>query len=169
MPHLDRSNPNAFIGIILLVVLAVFVLPDRLPQFIGDLSPYLFSGIPCSRLPAAKDLAAHQSVLGRRAVDPLRLELETGAIGTDGKLVLRMSVSNESLGTVPIVYQENNIVIADADVSTDGLGIIIDPAPAEGVNERSDPIPRPMSKAISDSWDRARNAGMRSRSRRRRR
>ena len=68
-------------------------------------------------------------------------KLETGAIGTDGKLVLRMSVSNESLGTVPIVYQENNIVIADADDSTNGLGIIIDPAPAEGVNERSDPDP----------------------------
>jgi hypothetical protein len=38
---LDRSNPNAFIGLILLLVLGVFVLPDRLPS--------LIESIPCSR------------------------------------------------------------------------------------------------------------------------
>ena len=139
MIKLDRSNPNTFIGVILLVVLAVFVLPDRLPQFISELSPYLFGGIPCGRLPAAKDLAAHQSIIGRSAADPLLLEIAASEIDADDKLVIRLSVTNRSLGTVPLVYQEDNISVAAADDLTDGFGFIVDPAPADGAKERTDP------------------------------
>ena len=114
MLKLDRNNPNAFIGIVLLVVLVVFVLPDRLPGSIAGLSPQLFSGIPCARLPAAKDLAAHQSILGRQAQDPLQLKLTAGDINNDGELVMRLFISNHSLGTVPIVFQEDNFVVADS-------------------------------------------------------
>lgn len=141
MPQADGANPNPFIGLILLIVLVIFVMPDRLPQFLSDLSPYLFSGIPCARLPAARELAAHQSVIGRVAEDPLRLELSSPAIAGDGGLQLRMTVINASLGTTPIVFQEDNIAVVDADDGTDGFGIIIEPAPAAGLRERSDPNP----------------------------
>ncbi len=141
MLKLDRNNPNVFIGIILLVVLIVFVLPDRLPGFISDLSPHLSAGIPCVRLPAARNLAAHQSILGRQAQDPLQLELTAGDINDAGRLVIRLSVANTSLGTVPIVFQDDNLVIAAADDDSDGFGIIIQPAPAEGLRERTDPNP----------------------------
>ncbi len=147
MLRLDRNNPNAFIGLILLVVLAVFVLPDRLPTFISELSPHLFAGIPCSRLAAAKDLAAHQSILGRSAEDPLQLEVAASEIDADGKLVIRLSITNTSPGTVPIVYQEGNIVVAGADDSTNGFGIIIDPPPSEGSSVRSNPDPASYAEA----------------------
>ena len=139
--RLDRDNPNTFIGVILLVVLGVFVLPDRVPQFIADLSPYLFAGVPCERLPAASNLAAHQSVLGRSAVDPLKLELSASGIGDENELVIRLSVTNGSLGTVPVVFQADNIVVAAADDATDGFGLVIDPPPATGIHERSEPNP----------------------------
>ncbi len=141
MLKLDRNNPNAFIGIILLVVLVVFVLPDRLPSAIGGLSPGLFGSLPCARLPAAKDLAAHQSILERQAQEPLRLQLTASDINDEGGLVMRLSVANTSLGTAPIVFQTDNFVVAEADDESDGFGIIIQLAPAAGLSARTDPNP----------------------------
>lgn len=141
MLRLDRGNPNSYIGIILLVVLLVFVLPERLQGVVAELSPFAFGGIPCGRLPAASSLAAHQSILGRSAKDPLQLELSVSEIGEEGELALRLMVTNLSLGTLPIVYQEENIVVAAADDESNGFGMIVDPAPAEGVKERSDSNP----------------------------
>ena len=135
------SNPNPFIGIILLIVLLVFVLPDRLPQFISDLSPYLFAGIPCGRLPAARDLAAHQSVIGRSVQDPLNLTVAPTTPDESGALLVRLTVSNLSLGTVPIVFQEGNIVVAASDDESNGFGFIVEPEPAEGILERQEPDP----------------------------
>ncbi len=147
MIRLDRNNPNTYVGVILLVVLAVFVLPDRLPQFISDLSPQLFAGIPCGRLPSAGDLATRQSIIGRRASDPLLLELDASEIDGDGGLLLRLSVTNRSLGALPIVYQEDNISVAAGDDSSDGFGFIIVPAPAVGTKARSDPNPTAYAEA----------------------
>ncbi len=138
MLQADGANPNPFIGLVLLIVLVIFVLPDRLPQFLSDLSPYLFSGIPCARLPAALDLAAHQSVIGRVVQDPLRLELSSTAIADDGGLQLRLTVINTSLGAVPIIFQDDNFAVIETDDETDGFGIIIEPAPAAGLREREE-------------------------------
>ena len=105
MLRLDRDNPNSYIGIVLLVVLLVFVLPGRLQGFFAELSPFAIGGIPCGRLPAASGMAAHQSILGRSASDPLRLELSATEIGDEDQLALHLSVTNLSLGAVPIVFQ----------------------------------------------------------------
>lgn len=134
-------NPNPFIGIILLIVLLVFVLPDRLPQFISDLSPYLFAGIPCARLPAARDLAAHQSVIGRSVQDPLQLAVAPTGPTDSGALHIRLTVNNLSLGALPIVFQADNIVVAASDDETNGFGIIVAPAPAQGAQDRQAPDP----------------------------
>ncbi len=53
--------------------------------------------------------------------------------------MLRLSVANRSLGTVPIVYQADNIVVAAAEDDSDGFGLLIVPAPAGGTNARQDP------------------------------
>ncbi|MCY3779823.1 MAG: hypothetical protein OXG78_05900 [Chloroflexi bacterium] len=139
MPRLDRDNPNTSIGIILLVILAVFILPERLPEFLRNFSPGLLGGVACEGLPAASDLAAHQSILGRSAVDPLRLEVAASGIGEDGGLSIRLSLTNQSLGSVPILYQGENVVVAGEEDSSNGLGVIIDPPPAEGGVERAKP------------------------------
>jgi len=127
----DNDNPNTFIGIILLIVLGVFVGPNLLPEFLSDLSPYIFAGIPCERLPNAENLTAHQSVIGRSVQDPLVLEVDSSNIGDDNSLVLRLTITNSSLGTVPIVYNENDI--ATVDDGSNGFGIIINPAPVTGL------------------------------------
>ncbi|MCY4017787.1 MAG: hypothetical protein OXG39_00115 [Chloroflexi bacterium] len=134
-------NPNPFIGIILLIVLLVFVLPDRLPQFISDLSPYFFAGIPCARLPAPRDLAAHQSVIGRAVQDPLQLAVAPTAPDDSGALLIRLTVTNLSLGTLPIVFQEDNIAVAASDDESNGFGFIVEPEPAEGTHGRQAPDP----------------------------
>lgn len=134
-------NPNPFIGIILLIVLLVFVLPDRLPQFISDLSPYLFAGIPCARLPAARDLAAHQSIIGRSVKDPLQLAVAPTTPNESGQLLVRLTVTNLSLGTAPIVFQEDKFVVAAGDDGSNGFGLIVEPEPVAGLRERQAPDP----------------------------
>lgn len=132
----DDDNPNAFIGIILLIVLGVFVGPNLLPEFVSDLSPYLYAGIPCGRLPQADNLAAHQSVIGRSVEDPLTLEVSATDIGDDGILAVRLTITNSSLGTVPIYYDEENVAVVTADDNSNGFGIIINPAPNAGLRGR---------------------------------
>jgi len=132
----DDDNPNAFIGIILLIVLGVFVGPNLLPEFVSDLSPYFYSGIPCARLPQAEDLAAHQSVIGRSVEDPLTIEVNATDIGDDGSLVVRFTVTNSSLGTVPIYYDGEDVAVLTADDNTNGFGIVINPAPNSGLQNR---------------------------------
>lgn len=126
----DNDNPNTFIGIILLIVLGVFVGPNLLPEFLSDLSPYVFAGIPCDRLPEADNLVAYQSVIGRSVEDPLVLEVDSSSIGDDGSLILRLTITNSSLGTIPIVYDIDDI--ATIDDGSNGFGIIINPAPLSG-------------------------------------
>jgi len=126
----NDDNPNAFIGIILLIVLGVFVGPNLLPEFLSDLSPLIFAGIPCDRLPEAEDLAAHQSVIGRSVQDPLVLEVDASTIGDDGLLIVRLTVTNASLGTIAIYYNEDDI--ATNDNGSNGFGIVISPLPISG-------------------------------------
>lgn len=130
----DNDNPNTFIGIILLIVLGVFVGPNLLPEFLSDLSPLIFAGIPCDRLPEAEDLAAHQSIIGRSVQDPLLLEVDASPIGDDGALVIRVTITNASLGTIPIYYNEDDIPTNDN--GTNGFGITINPPPLSGATSR---------------------------------
>jgi len=132
----NDDNPNAFIGIILLIVLGVFVGPNLLPEFVSDLSPYLYAGIPCGRLPEAEDLAAHQSVIGRSVEDPLSLEISATNIADDGGFIVRLTITNSSLGTIPIYYDEENVAVVTADDNVNGFGIIVNPAPNAGLRSR---------------------------------
>lgn len=126
----DRDNPNTFIGIILLIVLGVFVGPNMFPQFLSDLSPYIFAGVPCGRLPSANNLAAHQSVIGRSVENPLVLELVPSAISAEGTMIIRLTVTNVSLGTVPLIYDATDVVTVDDN--SNGFGIVINPPTATG-------------------------------------
>ena len=146
MLRLDRSNPNATIGLILLNVLGVFVLPT-LAEIIFWISAAGFRWHPCERLPAANDLAAHQSTLARAVKDPLSLSVALGEISADGGLTVGLSVSNHSLGAAPIAYQPDNIVVAEADDESNGYGLIVNPAPASGLNERNQPPPTSYDEA----------------------
>lgn len=124
----NRSeNPNAIVGLFLLVLLAVFVGPNMLPRLVSSFIPGADEGVPCSRLRTADDRANHQSLIGRAATDPIALTVRTSPPPTDieGTFEVSITVINDSLGTVPIVYNENQVLVGDNNTS--GLGLIFTP------------------------------------------
>ena len=128
MRYINRSgNSNALVGIFLLILLAVFIGPGMLPRLASSISPAIDESIPCAWLRDGGDLAYHQSLIGRAAQNPIRLTVRTSAVPTtpDGVLAVSIVIANESLGTVPIVYNPNQVIVGDN--GTSGLGIIFTP------------------------------------------
>lgn len=119
------NNSNTIAGIFLLVLLVVFAGPDSLPRLISAFIPGADEGIPCSWLHRARDIANHQSLLGRAAENPLVLRVRASPIRPDSPLVIDIIVQNNSLGTVPIVYSPDQVIVGDNNTS--GLGIIFNP------------------------------------------
>jgi len=134
MRFVRRSqNPNSTVAVLLLVLLLVIAGPTILPRIIARI-PGADEGIPCAWLRQANDRAAHQSLIGRAATDPISLTVRTSAVPSspDGELVISITVSNDTLGAVPIYYNPNQVRIGD-DGFTSGLGIAINsnaPLPA---------------------------------------
>ena len=123
MRFVRRSrNPNLFVGLILLILLAVFAAPSTLPRFLSNIIPQFYEGVPCSWLRTAEDRAFHQSLLGRAAANPLRPARQNDAIPTDASasLFVNIIITNNSLGTVPFVYNPQSVIVGDN--GTSGLG-----------------------------------------------
>ena len=123
----SAGNQNVIVGILLLVVLAFFAGPGTLSRFLTPLSPY-FEGGPCANLRRADDLANHQSLLGRGSGFPIQVRVASSAVPTDGAgfLSITITVINNSVGSIPIVYNPNEVTIGDNGSS--GMGIIISPS-----------------------------------------
>jgi hypothetical protein len=121
------DNPNVLVGIFLLILLSVFMGPNVLPRLISSISPIIDEAIPCDWLRRGFDRANHQSLVGRATNDALDLEVRASAVPSDpnGELVIDVVVINSSLGTIPILYNPNQVDIGDNGSS--GLGIIFDP------------------------------------------
>ena len=49
---------------------------------------------------------------------------------------MRLTITNESLGTIPIYYDEANVAVVTADDNVNGFGIIVNPAPNFGLRNR---------------------------------
>ncbi len=120
------DNPNTLVALFLLVLLAVLAGPSTLPRLISSIVPGADEGVPCSWLRQAENRAAHQSLLGRGATRPISLGISAGPVPAtpDGELIIRIIVANDSLGTVPIIYNPNQVQLGDAGFNT-GLGIVI--------------------------------------------
>jgi hypothetical protein len=121
------GNSNFFIGVILLILLAVFAGPATLPRFLSNVIPQFYEGVPCAWLRTAEDRAFHQSLLGRAASEPFSLRVQTTAIPTDpsASMFVNIVITNNSLGTVPFVYDPNSVVVGDN--GTSGIGLIFTP------------------------------------------
>jgi len=81
--------------------------------------------VGCRRLTTATDLGNHQSLIGRTATDPIRLSVSASR-GSDGSLEITISVTNPTLGTVPLLYSPEQVLIGD-DGSSSGLGFTFSP------------------------------------------
>jgi hypothetical protein len=120
------ENQNVIVGIILLIVLAFFAGPGTLSRFLAPLSPY-FEGVPCANLRRADDRANHQSLLGRASEFPIEVRVSASSVPTDaaGFLYVTITVINNSIGSVPIVYSPTQVLVGDN--GTSGMGIVFSP------------------------------------------
>lgn len=134
----SRFGSNVIVGLFLLVMLAVFASPSTLPRVLSDVFPGFYEGVPCDWLKTAENRANHQSLLGRGAVNPITLSIQTTSIPTDpsGFLYVRIIISNNSLGTIPFVYEPNGVIVGDS--GTSGLGVIFTPANSLTAGVRQD-------------------------------
>jgi hypothetical protein len=134
---LNRSqsdNPNMLFGLFLLILLSVFLGPNVLPRLLASISPIIDEALPCDWLRRGFDRANHQSLIGRAAQNALELEVRASPIpaNSDGVLSIEIIVINRSLGTVPLLYNPDQVNISDNGSS--GLGLIFDPGNIQGLN-----------------------------------
>lgn len=119
------GNPNFIVGVFLLVILSVLAGPNTLPRLIASLVPGFDEGAPCQWLRRGSDRAAHQSLIGRAARTPLSLSVRAAPLPTtlDATLVISITITNTSLGTVAINYNPDQVRLGDDGV-TSGLGLV---------------------------------------------
>lgn len=122
----DAAGNNQLVGLFLLVLAAVFIGPNVSPRLIHSIAPGIDETIPCDWLRTSQNLAYHQSLIGRSAASPIQLETRAQTYVDGGSQQTMLSVNivviNNSLGTVPIVYNPNQVLIGDN--GTSGLGLI---------------------------------------------
>lgn len=121
------DSTNAVVAVFLLVLLMVFAGPNMLPRLLANSFPFVDEGAPCDWLWSGTGRAEHQSLIGRAVTNPLALTVESSPVPTsaDGTLTIRITVINQSIGTIPIVFNPNQILVGDN--GTSGLGLIFDP------------------------------------------
>jgi len=121
----DGDSSNTVIGIILLVMLLVFVGPGVLPSLLSRTFPFVEEGVPCTSLQRANNRAAHQSLIGRQARNPLTLRtaLEPIPANDNDPWIVRIIINNNTIGTIPFVFAENQVIVGDN--GTSGVGIIV--------------------------------------------
>lgn len=149
----DRVGTNTLIGIFLL--LALFSLAgDEVVR--GIVAQVPGRGIneapPCRWLPSPEDPANNQSLIGRAAVNnnsALELSVRAGRLPTQAGqyLLIRILVSNHSMGTVPFIYDPTAVIIGDNNTS--GLGIVFNPPSnifTPGINTRADAATYPNER-----------------------
>lgn len=122
-----RVSYNFIVTVIILFVITMALSPGRLFTLLSDYVPLVYDGVPCANLRPGDDRAFHQSLLGRGDPSPIALEVRTSAVPVtaDGQLIVYITVINDSIGTVPIIYDPNQVIIGDN--GTSGLGIIFTP------------------------------------------
>jgi hypothetical protein len=142
-----RDNPNAIVGLFLLILLAVFAGPNTLPQLLSTAVPFVDEGVPCEWLRPGSERAAHQSLIGRivsqRSAPPISLSVRTSTITGDPDQVFAVTVTviNQTLGTIPILVTPGNLIL-DPNQAVNGLGVVFNsdaPVPAIGENVASYP------------------------------
>lgn len=137
----DGDSSNTLIGIIILVLLLTYVGPDVLPQLVANSLPFLDEGVPCGRLRNGEDRGSHQSLIGRAASDPLLIRVEADPFPTDGTSAwtIKIIVINNTIGTVPFVFNENEVIVGDNGSS--GIGLIFSPESVVNIDSNNDGLP----------------------------
>lgn len=123
------NRNNVITAIILLAVLGVITSPSIAPNIVSRLLPGFYEGLPCEWLRTGEDRDRHQSILGRAATaEALSVEVDVSAIPADasGVMIVRVVLVNNTIGTLAIVYNPNQILVGDNGSS--GIGLNFTPA-----------------------------------------
>jgi hypothetical protein len=137
----NRNNPNALAGIFLLLLLAIFAGPNLLPDLLARSVPFIDEGVPCDRLRDGSLRDRNQSLIGRevssREDPPYSLNLRVQR-NSDSTVTFTVVVRNETLGTVPILVTNDQLIVNTTTDTTNGLGVIVGqqvavPPPLENV------------------------------------
>lgn len=143
----DGDSSNTIIGIVLLVMLLVFVGPDVLPRLLSRSFPFIDEGVPCAQLRTASDRSRHQSLIGRSTQNPLELTTQIDPLPLEdtGTWTVRIMIVNTTIGTVPFVFNENQVIIGDN--GTSGIGLIFNPVATFnlGTNRAAIPANSPVA------------------------
>ncbi len=143
----SAENPNTLAGIALLILLAVFAGPTVFPEVIKDTFSFINAteGPPCHTLRDGKGRTNHQSLIGRTVStgsdSPISLSVRTGGVNNNGEFKVTVVVSNNSLGTVPILVTEGQLITNPTQPSS-GFGVVVNstaPVPNIGENVGSYP------------------------------
>jgi hypothetical protein len=140
----SNNNPNTMIGLFLIMLLAIFAGPNGIPRILNDTFPGLFDHlVSCARLRQPNDRGEHQSLIARIVSAqeiPLSVEVDPddipSAITPDGLFNIRIILINETIGTVPIVY--NGGVIIGDNPALSGVGLVFN---------STAPITQPVAQA----------------------
>ena len=125
----DGDTSNTVIGIILLILLLVFIGPDVLAQLLSRSLPFIDEGVPCRVLQSASDRSQHQSLIGRSTTNPLVLRTIADpipAVDSGQTWVVRIVIENDTIGTVPFVFDPEQVIVGDQQGSS-GVGLIFSP------------------------------------------
>ncbi|MEL6150664.1 MAG: hypothetical protein AAFV33_27745 [Chloroflexota bacterium] len=148
----ERYGNNSLIGIFLIIMLFTFAGNEVFRLVIVQV-PGADEAFPCSLLSRPENTANNQSLIGRRVIQsdppPISLQVRTSNLpaADDQQFVIRILIINESLGTIPIIYSPDEVIIGNNNTS--GLGVVFNPPVnifLPGVNLRNDPATYPEDR-----------------------
>lgn len=115
------------IALLMLFVLFLFVGFNLVPDFLGRIFPQFYEGTPCQNLRVSVGRASHQSLIGTGATNPIQLEVNPSPLPTsaDGFFTVKITVTNTSTGTIPIIINPLGITVSGG--GTNGLGLTFNP------------------------------------------
>lgn len=143
----DRDRPIGGAVTVILLVVVLFVGFNVLPNFLGRWFPQLYQATPCENLRVSTNRANHQSLIGIAADNPIALSVNPSSLPTtaDGFFTVKITVTNTSTGTIPIIINPLGITVSGG--ANQGLGLLFNPpnslqsvvpsgqvAPADGIH-----------------------------------
>ncbi|HYO89514.1 MAG TPA: hypothetical protein VER79_12750 [Candidatus Limnocylindrales bacterium] len=114
------------VAFVLLFIALLFIGFNLLPGTLASYFPQFYEGTPCTALRVSTGRANHQSLIGIGAANPIQLSVtpSTLPVTADGFFTVRITVTNTSTGTVPILIDPLNIAVGG---SAEGLGLRFNP------------------------------------------
>ena len=124
----SRNGGTGGVVMVLVFVAVLFIGFNLLPDMLGNLFPQLYQATPCENLRTSTGRANHQSLIGIGAANPIALEILPSTLPTtgDGFFTVKITVTNTSTGTIPVIINPLGITVNAG--ANEGLGLVFNPS-----------------------------------------